>query len=147
MILDELDSGVGARLGKSVGRILRKMAAAQLKAQQPGTHHVSLQSELSKQHQLGAQQPHVQPELSPQPERRDQGPHGTISQILCVSHLPQVGSVKSLCLSVMFVQFCILCSTVVPHIGKHALRPYTTALGVYVVLCSNTGVLSLARVL
>ena len=92
MILDELDSGVGARLGKSVGRILRRMAAAQFEAQQPGTRHVSLQSELSKQHQLGAQQqPLVQPELSPQPERSSQGPHGTISQILCVSHLPQVG--------------------------------------------------------
>lgn len=50
MILDELDSGVGGRLGSAVGQLLRNMV--------------------------------------------EQGPSSsspTASQILCVSHLPQVG--------------------------------------------------------
>lgn len=46
MILDELDSGIGARLGSAVGSILRRMTAR---------------------------------------------PHGPNAQIICVTHLPQVG--------------------------------------------------------
>ena len=88
MILDELDSGVGARLGKSIGRLLRRMGGTQLSTQHLNTHQLlSLQSELSQQHQLGAQQ---QSNLQPEPERMTQHQLASASQILCVSHLPQV---------------------------------------------------------
>ncbi len=88
MILDELDSGVGARLGKSIGRLLRRMGGTQLSTQQLNTHQLlSLQSELSQQHQLGAQQQSI---LQPEPERITQHQLASTSQILCVSHLPQV---------------------------------------------------------
>ncbi len=91
MILDELDSGVGARLGKSIGRLLRRMGGTQLSTRHPSalnTHQLlSLQSELSQQHQLGAQQ---QSNLPPEPERTTQHQLASTSQILCVSHLPQV---------------------------------------------------------
>ncbi len=84
MILDELDSGVGARLGKSIGRLLRRMGGTQLSTQQLNTHQLlSLQSELSQQHQLGAQQ---QSNLQPDPELMTQHQLASASQILCVSH-------------------------------------------------------------
>ncbi|KAL0049069.1 hypothetical protein WJX82_005500 [Trebouxia sp. C0006] len=89
MILDELDSGVGARLGKSIGRLLRRMGGPQLSTQQLNSHQLSLQSELSQQHQLGAQQ---QSNLQPEPERAIQHQLASTSQILCVSHLPQVAA-------------------------------------------------------
>ncbi len=95
MILDELDSGVGARLGKSIGRLLRRMGGPQLSTQQLNSHQLSLQSELSQQHQLGAQQ---QSNLQPEPERVIQHQLASTSQILCVSHSPQA----STC-------FCMLC--------------------------------------
>ena len=53
MVLDELDSGVGARLGKAVGQLLRSLTANPSILSSPG-------------------------------------------QILCVSHLPQVGSKSSI---------------------------------------------------
>lgn len=53
MILDEIDSGIGARLGQSIGRILRRLAAPA-------------------------------------------GGGGVGSQVLCVSHLPQVGGCRAL---------------------------------------------------
>ena len=94
MIFDELDSGVGARLGKSIGRLLRRMGGTQLSAQQLDTHQLfSLQSELSQQHQLGAQQ---QSNLQPEPERITQHQLASASQILCVSHLPQASTYLSL---------------------------------------------------
>ena len=100
MILDELDSGVGARLGKSIGRLLRRMGGTPLSTQQLNTHQLlSLQSELSQQHQLGAQQ---QSNLPPEPERVTQHQLASTSQILCVSHLPQA----STC-------FCMLCTHIV----------------------------------
>ncbi|KAL0026315.1 hypothetical protein WJX77_010508 [Trebouxia sp. C0004] len=89
MILDELDSGVGARLGKSIGRLLRRMGGTQLRNQHLDNHQLSLQSELSQQHQLGAQQ---QSSLQPEPERLSQHQLASASQILCVSHLPQVAA-------------------------------------------------------
>ncbi|KAA6423340.1 MAG: hypothetical protein FRX49_06792 [Trebouxia sp. A1-2] len=89
MILDELDSGVGARLGKSIGRLLRRMGGTQLSTQHPNTHQLSLQSELSQQHQHGA---HQQSKLQPEPECMTQHQLASASQILCVSHLPQVAA-------------------------------------------------------
>ena len=53
MVLDELDSGVGARLGKAVGQLLRSLTADPSILSSPG-------------------------------------------QILCVSHLPQVGKSSTL---------------------------------------------------
>lgn len=93
MILDELDSGVGARLGKSIGRLLRRMGGTQLSTQHPNTHQLSLQSELSQQHQHGA---HQQSKLQPEPECMTQHQLASASQILCVSHLPQVSTFSSL---------------------------------------------------
>ena len=56
MILDELDSGVGSRLGQPVAAMLRRMTAA--------------------------------------PAGSGAG-HGTATQILCVSHIPQVHDLQS----------------------------------------------------
>ncbi len=106
MILDELDSGVGARLGKSIGRLLRRMGGTQLSTQHLNTHQLlSLQSELSQQHQLGAQQ---QSNLQPEPERMTQHQLASASQILCVSHLPQVSTCfRMLCTQSHCQQICI----------------------------------------
>ncbi len=61
MILDELDSGVGGRLGQPVAAMLRRMAA---------------------------------------PVASAAGGPGTATQILCVSHIPQVRAVRLNMLSV-----------------------------------------------
>ncbi len=118
MILDELDSGVGARLGKSIGRLLRRMGGTQLSTQQLNTHQLlSLQSELSQQHQLGAQQ---QSNLPPEPERMTQHQLASTSQILCVSHLPQVRTCfRMLCTCSHYQQVCV------PDI-RHSLHPHVT---------------------
>ncbi len=56
LILDELDSGIGARLGSAVGSILARMAA-----------------------------PYTYGSGTAAPTR------GSTSQVICVTHLPQVG--------------------------------------------------------
>ena len=89
MILDELDSGVGARLGRVVGRLLRRMSVTQqrISTQQEFTTQQQLnpQQALKPQQQLSAQREH-----DPKPQRDTQHQLGAVSQILCVSHLPQV---------------------------------------------------------
>lgn len=130
MILDELDSGVGARLGRAVGHLLRNMAAAQLQlhaqlnTQQHSTQlrnnqHLSTlpadnihgpqgtgcelinqdepvnQRMPGPQYQLKTHQLKTH-QLNSQPEVMTQRQVGAASQILCVSHLPQVCSCFSI---------------------------------------------------
>ena len=95
MILDELDSGVGARLGKVVGRLLRRMSVTQqrISTQQQFTTQQQLnpQQGLKPQQQLSAQREHdIRPRLDPKPQQDTQLQLGAVSQILCVPHLPQV---------------------------------------------------------
>ena len=93
MILDELDSGVGAKLGKSVGCMLRRMAAW------PDTQqNVILQSEVSKQRQLDAQQQSlVQPELSAWPGCRNQD----------MMHGLQAGRESRSCVCLMCIRWAV----------------------------------------
>ena len=90
LILDELDSGIGARLGGAVGAILARMTAPLQTAQQ---HR--------QQGQQGQRQQQGQRERDREEDEEGQeevaaaaamGSGGASnSQIICVTHLPQVG--------------------------------------------------------
>ena len=63
IVLDEIDSGVGSRLGQPIGRILRRMAGSSTSG------------------------PNGDDDFLPK-----QAQQGGLSQVLCVSHLPQVAA-------------------------------------------------------
>jgi DNA repair ATPase RecN len=74
LVLDEIDSGVGSRLGQPIGRILRRMAGAPSSA---ASHDAGQRSGDGGQAATAAAAAQVS---------------AISSQVLCVSHLPQVAA-------------------------------------------------------